>query len=182
MKNISIEELLKKYSKDALVAGEGINIIDVREVDEYQQEHIACAKNVPFAQINTLDAEDCAGKVGLFHCRSGRRTDINAALLDSTPFEEMYCLEGGIVAWKEAGLPIKNLTSAPIDVMRQVQFIISMMILFGVGLSYLISPYFILLAVFAGVGLLVASVTGFCGMASMLKFLPWNKVKPHGVK
>lgn len=175
MQTLTIESLLEQYTKEVLLAQKDIMIIDVREADEYQHEHIQGAKNIPLKQLDSLKAEDCQGKTVIFHCRSGHRTEINQGILDRTPFKTKYCLAGGLNAWKAAKLPIQKNSKAPIDVMRQVQFIVSMLILLGVGLSYLLSPYFILLTVFAGLGLLVASVTGFCGMASLLKFMPWNK-------
>lgn len=113
----------------------------------------------------------------IFHCRSGHRTEINRKLLKQTPFKEKYCLLGGLTAWKDAKLPTIKQTQAPIDVMRQVQFIISLMIFIGIGLGYFVSPYFLLITLFAGAGLLFASLTGFCGMARLLKHMPWNKIK-----
>ena len=176
MQTLTIDALLKKYPKDTLLAQRGIEIIDVRNIDEYQYEHISGAKNIPLNRISQLNKQDCEGKTVLFHCRSGHRTDINQTILDKTPFKEKYCLAGGINAWKTAKLPIQKNSKAPIDIMRQVQFIVSMMVLFGVVLSYVVSPYFIFLTLFAGIGLLIASLTGFCGMASLLKFMPWNKI------
>lgn len=175
METICIADLLKKYSKEELMANDQIKIIDVRDVDEYSHEHIKGAENIPLSKINEIDKQNYVGKIGIFHCRSGHRTDVNQSILDNTPFKEKYCLAGGLAAWKAAKLPMQKLTKAPIDVMRQVQFVVSIMVLLGIGLSYLLSPYFILLALFAGVGLFIASVTGFCGMATLLKFMPWNK-------
>lgn len=177
MQTVTLEVLLEKYSKQALLAQEDIVIIDVREPEEYQHEHIQGAKNIPLKSLDTLSTQDYQDKCVVFHCRSGHRTEINKAALESTPFKTKYCLAGGINAWKAAKLPVSKNSKAPVDVMRQVQFIVSMMILFGVGLSYWLSPYFIILTVFAGIGLLIASVTGFCGMATLLKYMPWNKCK-----
>jgi rhodanese-related sulfurtransferase len=177
MQVITLDKLLQKYPQEVLLAQKDIVIIDVREADEYEHEHIPGAQNIPLNQLDRLTREDFHDKTVIFHCRSGHRTEINQALLDKTPFQHKYCLAGGLTAWKAAKLPLQKNSKAPIDVMRQVQFIVSMMILLGIGLSYVVSPYFILLTVFAGLGLLVASLTGFCGMASLLKFMPWNKLR-----
>ncbi len=59
--------------------------------------------------------------------------------------------------------------------MRQVQIIAGFLIVLGVALSYTVSKDFILLSGFVGLGLLVAGVTGFCGMANLLMLLPYNK-------
>ena len=38
------------------------------------------------------------------------------------------------------------------------------------------SPWFLILTGFFGAGLLFAGLTGTCGMATMLAYLPWNRV------
>jgi hypothetical protein len=45
------------------------------------------------------------------------------------------------------------------------------MVLLSLTLSYLVSPYWLLLAVFVGVNLLQSSFTGFCPLAIILKKL-----------
>ena len=49
------------------------------------------------------------------------------------------------------------------------------LILCGVVLGYSVSSGFFLLSGFVGGGLLFAGVTGFCGMARLLKVMPWNR-------
>ncbi|WP_328287290.1 YgaP family membrane protein [Enterobacter cloacae] len=45
----------------------------------------------------------------------------------------------------------------------------------GVVLGYTLSSGFFLLSGFVGAGLLFAGLTGFCGMARLLKVMPWNR-------
>lgn len=175
MKTITVTELLNQYGHDKLTHNKQIQFVDVRDPSEYQHEHIENALNVPLVQLGRIEAHAHSDKIAVFYCRSGNRTAMNDTLLAATPFKEKYCLVGGIVAWKEAHLAVVKQTKAPIDVMRQVQLIVSIMILLGVLLGYTVSPYFIILTVFAGLGLLVAGLTGFCGMANLLRYLPWNK-------
>lgn len=59
--------------------------------------------------------------------------------------------------------------------MRQVQIAAGLLILCGVVLGYSVSSGFFLLSGFVGAGLLFAGVTGFCGMARLLKVMPWNR-------
>ncbi|KAE9854486.1 DUF2892 domain-containing protein, partial [Escherichia coli] len=42
-------------------------------------------------------------------------------------------------------------------------------------LGYTLSGGFFLLSGFVGAGLLFAGLTGFCGMARLLKIMPWNR-------
>ena len=44
----------------------------------------------------------------VFHCKSGARTRMNAHALADCTDAEAYILDGGIEAWKAAGLPVKR--------------------------------------------------------------------------
>ncbi|MGK0740232.1 rhodanese family protein, partial [Yokenella regensburgei] len=88
---------------------------------------------------------------------------------------KVYLLEGGIDAWKQAGLPVIKDASQPLPLMRQVQIAAGVLILCGVLLGYTLSSAFFLLSAFVGAGLTLAGVTGFCGMARLLAVMPWNR-------
>jgi hypothetical protein len=59
--------------------------------------------------------------------------------------------------------------------MRQVQIAAGSMIVLGVVLGMLVAPGFYLLSGFVGAGLVFAGVTGTCGLASVLRLMPWNR-------
>lgn len=177
MKIVTTAEMLNQYSIETLLDNQRFQFIDVRTPSEFQHEHIQSAVNVPLQNLADLSSQALSQKTAIFYCASGNRTEINKSLIEQTPFKEKYILKGGITGWKQANLPTTKLAKAPIDVMRQVQLIVSIMIFLGVVLSYTVSHYFILLTVFAGLGLFVAGTTGFCGMANLLKCCPWNKSK-----
>lgn len=175
METLKIEELLKLFSLPQLIKQEQVIFIDVREPEEFKYEHIEGAVNIPLSQLTCTNWESYQGKTVIFHCRSGTRTQMNGSALAATPCMQKYCLSGGISAWQAANLPTQKMTKAPVDVMRQMQFIVSIMIFMGILLGWSVSPYFLILALFAGAGLMVSAVTGFCGMVYILKLLPWNK-------
>ena len=58
--------------------------------------------------------------------------------------------------------------------MRQVQIGAGSLVLIGVVLGALVLPGFYALSGVVGAGLLIAGVTGFCGMARVLGVMPWN--------
>ena len=59
--------------------------------------------------------------------------------------------------------------------MRQVQIAAGILILVGIVLGFVWSPVLFGLSAFVGAGLVVAGTTGWCGMALMLRSLPWNR-------
>lgn len=64
---------------------------------------------------------------------------------------------------------------ANVNVMRQVQAVVGVMVLAGVGLGFFVTPWFFLLDVMAGLGLIQASLSGVCPMENLLAKMPWNR-------
>lgn len=154
----------------------GAVLIDIREADEHARERIPGARHHALTRIDRNAPIHKGDDVLIFHCRSGARTKGNAArLAAATPQCESYILEGGLDAWKKAGLPVTLDRSQPIDIMRQVQIAAGSLVLAGVLLGAFVAPGFYALSGFVGAGLLFAGVSGFCGMARLLAVMPWNR-------
>lgn len=117
-----------------------------------------------------------AGKPVLFHCKSGARTLANSPRLAGKLGEgcEAYIVDGGLDAWKKAGLPVVADRRQPLELQRQVQIGAGSMAFFGTLLGLLVSPWFFVVPLFVGAGLMTAGITGFCGMARLLVHMPWN--------
>jgi rhodanese-related sulfurtransferase len=154
---------------------ENIVVIDVREPGEYRREHIPGSRNVPVSMLGKTDFSADKEKIAVFHCRSGNRTKAATDAILACGFKEAYCLPEGIEQWKKCNLPIVLDKNAPIDIMRQVQIAAGSLVVVGVLLGYLFSPYFVLISAFVGAGLINAGVTGSCHMAKMLAWMPWNR-------
>lgn len=150
-------------------------LVDLREPDEYAREHIPGARLVPLSAFDAHDFDRDREKAIVFHCKSGNRTTLNAERILGRNFRESYALAGGIDGWKAAGLPTRLNRAAPIDLQRQVQIGAGLMVLSGVVLGLAVSPWFFALSAFVGAGLTMAGVTGFCGLARILKVMPWNR-------
>lgn len=153
---------------------QGAILIDIRAADEYAREHIAAARHTPMDHLKTAAPLDAPAGV-IFHCKSGNRTQLNAKTLSAFVSGEAYVLEGGLDAWKNAGLPVVTDISQPIELQRQVQITAGTMILSGAVLGATISPWFHVLSGAIGAGLIFAGVSGFCGMARLLLIMPWNR-------
>jgi rhodanese-related sulfurtransferase len=81
----------------------GALLVDIREPHEHVRERVPGACNAPLSRLQSLPAD---AKAIIFHCRSGARTSGNAARLAAAVGCEAYILDGGIEAWKKAGLPV----------------------------------------------------------------------------
>jgi len=160
--------------KRKLDSGEAL-LIDIRETDEHAREHILGARLAPLSAIDAHDFDRDHAKIAVFHCKSGMRTQANAAKLLARGFREAYYLDGGIEAWKQAGLAVHANKKAPLEIMRQVQITAGLLILTGAALGWLVNPAFYALSAFIGAGLTFAGATGWCGMALLLKTMPWNR-------
>ncbi|MHA0872530.1 rhodanese family protein [Enterobacter pasteurii] len=166
--------LISPQQANALIA-EGARLIDIRDADEYAREHIPAARSLPLDSLSgRLNA--APGETVILHCQSGARTANHAArLAQAASPAQAFVVEGGIQGWKQAGLLTVEDKTQPLPLMRQVQIAAGLLILCGVVLGYGVSSLFFLLSGFVGAGLLFAGVTGFCGMARLLKVMPWNR-------
>ena len=154
----------------------GAKLIDIRDADEHSRERIAGAANHPLAQIERFAPCD---RPVIFHCRTGMRTQNSAHRLASAAANSAsYVLSGGIDAWRASGRPTIIDKRQPLEIMRQVQIVAGGLVLIGVVLGLLVSPLLFGLSAFVGAGLMMAGATGWCGMATLLRRLPWNRPIP----
>ena len=155
---------------------DGAVLIDIRDPDEHAREHIPGAANHPLARIEQLVTH---ARPTIFHCRSGMRTQANAIVLAAAGAgSPCYLLAGGIDAWRSSGRSTVLDRRQPLEIMRQVQLIAGGLVLLGVILGFLVSPHFFGLSAFVGAGLMMAGATGWCGMATLLRRLPWTRLAP----
>ncbi len=84
---------------------QGAVLIDVREAYEHAAEKIPGSNNAPLSAIGRGPKLGGAPMV-VFFCKSGGRTRMNARGLAACTDAEAYILDGGIEAWKAAGLPV----------------------------------------------------------------------------
>lgn len=156
-----------------LAVENGALLVDIRPGDEHARERIAGAVNVPLTDLSSLVAK---GRVVVFHCRSGMRTAAHADALEAAAKGvPCHLLEGGIDGWRKAGLLTVKDTRQPLEIMRQVQLGAGGLVLGGVLLGAAIHPAFFGISAFAGAGLMMAGATGWCGMAQLLRRMPWNR-------
>ena len=134
---------------------QGATLIDIRGRDEHARERIEGARNLPVESLTTLDGDN---RIAIFHCRSGQRTAMHAAKLAEAASCEAYIVEGGIEAWKKAGLPVARDRSQPIEIQRQVMIAAGSLVLLGVLLGQFVASAFYAVPAFVGAGLTFAGI------------------------
>jgi rhodanese-related sulfurtransferase len=94
----------------AKAAEAAVITVDVRTPGEFMTGHIQGAQNIDFesgsfeSQIETLD------KNGTYavYCRSGNRSGQAVKVMQDAGFKNIYNLNGGVIDWANAGLPLVN--------------------------------------------------------------------------
>lgn len=93
-----------------LINREDAQVVDVSESDEYMSGHLPESRNIPLARL-----EERAGDLDKFKdaplilvCQTGVRSTTACQKLEELGFAKVHTLEGGINAWRAAGLPLKK--------------------------------------------------------------------------
>lgn len=156
---------------------EGAILVDIREADERARERLTGTYHLPLSELDEADLSLHEGKPVIFHCRSGARTAAHAPRLAEKVVGacEAFIIDGGLDAWKKAGLPVVTDRQQPIELQRQVQIGAGGLAFLGTMLGLFASPWFFAIPAFVGAGLMMAGITGFCGMARILMRAPWNR-------
>lgn len=94
MKEITPTEVQKR-----LEAGEKLNIIDVREVEEVQEGHIPGAVNIPLGIIPLRLSELNKDTPYIVVCRSGGRSGQATSYLEEQGHDVTNMI-GGMLAWE----------------------------------------------------------------------------------
>jgi rhodanese-related sulfurtransferase len=171
---ISPRELNSKQEHD-----QTIELIDVRTPVEFREIHVDQARNVPLDSLDPreiMSARNGAASQPVYViCRSGNRGRQACAKFTAAGFTNVINVEGGTLAWEQAGLPVVRGKKA-ISLERQVRIAAGSLVLLGLLLGWLVHPIFFGLAAFVGAGLVFAGVTDTCGMGMLLARMPWNQV------
>ena len=98
----------------ALAAGANAPLLlDVREPEEYTGElgHIASARLIPLRELPSraeVELMPFKGTDVVVICRAGVRSVTAAAILTGLGFEKICSMQGGMLDWNDAGLPVER--------------------------------------------------------------------------
>jgi len=95
-----MEEMTATELKQRLDNGDDIQIIDVREDNEYAFARIPNSKHIPLAQVlNRMDEID-PNRETVVHCKMGGRSARAIDALQRSGFQgKLMNLKGGIIGW-----------------------------------------------------------------------------------
>jgi rhodanese-related sulfurtransferase len=102
---LTVEELHERWESD----GDGMQVLDVRERDEWDSCRIPGSLNVPYHDIHGLPDGIDPGRPVAAICGSGQRSAVAASLLKRFGAEQvLHVVDGGVPRWKRAGWPIEE--------------------------------------------------------------------------
>jgi len=83
-------------------------VLDIRDQADFARGHIANAKNMPSKVLDERKAEidKLKDTPVIVSCDTGMRAGASAEKLKALGIKEVFILQGGLNAWREAGLPV----------------------------------------------------------------------------
>ncbi|RUS45698.1 rhodanese-like domain-containing protein [Cohnella sp. AR92] len=94
-KSITTDEVAAQMKQ-----GKKLNIVDVREQDEWNSGHIAGAKHIPLGMISHRHKELDPKQETIVVCRSGNRSGLACELLESMGYNVVN-MTGGMMSWTD---------------------------------------------------------------------------------
>src|ERR671914_2185520 len=83
-----------------------IALVDVREPYEHEAGHIAGDRHVPMAELSGAAESIGRDRPVVFYCRVGARSEMAAQAFRASGWDARN-MDGGLVAWDRAGLPLE---------------------------------------------------------------------------
>ena len=85
-------------------------LLDVREAKEVEGGKLPNAVHVPLSQLASRGGElaKFVARPVIAYCERGQRGRAATAVLAKLGFKDVYHLQGGFKAWKDAGLPVQK--------------------------------------------------------------------------
>lgn len=158
-------------------------IIDVRTAMEHDERRLTCKHlHIPLDQLDPLSlisTKQATPDTPIYLlCRSGGRATQAAGKFLSAGFSKVTVITGGIIACELEGHALAGPSTNAQPLMsleRQVRVAAGAFGALGSALALLVNPWFAVLPLLVGGGLIFAGITDRCGLALMLIHAPWNK-------
>lgn len=156
----------------------GFDLIDVRSMMEFYEVHAVGALSAPLDTLNPkaiMESRGAKASEPLYIiCRSGGRSAQACQMFEKAGYSNVVNVEGGTLAWEQAGLPINRGQKKMISLERQVRICAGLLTLTGSLLAFW-NIGFLVVPAFIGAGLTFAGLSNTCGMGMLLTKAPWNR-------
>jgi rhodanese-related sulfurtransferase len=103
-RNLAAVPEVNPADASAMIDG-GAQLVDVRTRDEFEAGHVPGARHVPLETLDS-DADLDRDEPLVIYCRSGDRSGMAADAFAASGWDA-HSIEGGLLAWKEADLPLE---------------------------------------------------------------------------
>lgn len=173
--SISIEQL-----ESLMRTATDLQLVDVRSPGEFATGHVPQAVNIPLEQLESRFDDLGPGRIAVL-CQSGNRATMACEQL-SHRHPEVLVVEGGTNAWIASGHPVVASAANRWSIERQVRLIAGAIVLTASLLAVFVSPGWAFVSAFVGAGLTFAGISNWCGMASLLASMPWNRTDAASAK
>ncbi|AIQ64129.1 rhodanese-related sulfurtransferase [Paenibacillus sp. PastF-1] len=97
---MAYKEMAPSELASRLNQGESLSVLDVREVEEWEEGHVAGAKHIPLGELNLRLNELDPARETIVICRSGNRSGMACELLNDKGFKVIN-MTGGLLAWTD---------------------------------------------------------------------------------
>ena len=102
----SIDQIDPRTANARLAAG-ALQLLDVRNADEWNSGHVPGAHNIPVGPlVHGSDGLDRDRPVAVM-CAAGYRSSLGASALKQRGYDNVINVVGGMDAWRAAGLPVE---------------------------------------------------------------------------
>src|SRR5687767_699570 len=103
-------EIAEIDPEETAALGDGATLVDVRERDEWDVEHIPRAVHIPRGRLESKieQAAPDRSRPVVIYCESGARSAFATQALEQLGYEDVRHMAGGIVEWKRRGLPLQT--------------------------------------------------------------------------
>ena len=102
-----IRQVTAEVAKSEM-ASKPVIFIDVRTPEEFKAERVANSINIPLDKLDAEIASLDKTKPVYIICETGRRSLMATKNFEKAGFSDVVDVQGGISAWKKAGLPVQK--------------------------------------------------------------------------
>jgi len=83
-----------------------VELIDVREQDEWEAGRLAGARHIPLAELVEASGTITRDRTVVFYCRTGARSAMATEAFAGAGFDA-HNMAGGLKEWEAVGLPLE---------------------------------------------------------------------------